>query len=79
MKVLITMDGGLIQASYVDAEAEAAGLQVVIADYDCEGTNTPEDITEDPNGDEVLIYNASLIADSDYAEKMFALAEPGGA
>jgi hypothetical protein len=77
MKVLITMDGGLIQA--VDAEAEAAGLQVVIADFDVEGTNTPEDIAEDPNGDDVLVYKASLITDSDYAEKMFALAEPGGA
>ena len=79
MKVLIMMDGGLVQAAYLDAEAEAAGLQVVIADFDVEGTNTPEDIVEDPNGDDVLVYNGSPITGSDYAEKMFALAEPGGA
>ena len=79
MKVLITVDGGLIQATYLDAEAEAAGLQVVIADFDVESTNTPEDIVEDPNGDDVLVYKESPITGSDYAEKMFALAEPGGA
>ncbi|MBU2772500.1 hypothetical protein HMI48_00800 [Acidithiobacillus ferrooxidans] len=79
MKVLITMDGGLIQAAYVDAEAEAAGLQVVIADFDVKGTNASGAVVEDPDGNNVLVYEENPIVGSDYAKKIFALAEPGGA
>lgn len=77
MKVLITMDGGLIQAAYLDAEAEAAKLQVVIADFDVEGTHAPEDIVLDPEGDRMLIGIENPVVESAYAEKMFVLAEQG--
>ncbi|MEY2335253.1 hypothetical protein [Acidithiobacillus ferrianus] len=37
MKILVSLSGGLVNAVYLDKEA-AAKVQVVIADYDIEGT-----------------------------------------
>ena len=75
MKVLITVEGGLVQAVYLDDEARGAKLQVVVADFDVEGTQIPKSIIDDPNGDPVLIHYETPIDDSAYADKMFALAD----
>ena len=77
MKVLITVEGGLVQAVYLDDEARGAKLQVVVADFDVEGTQTPESIVDDPEGDPVLIHYETPINNSAYADKMFELADAG--
>ena len=75
MKILITVEGGVVQAVYLDDEAMDAKLQVVVADFDVEGTQIPDSIVDDPDGDPVLIHYETPINNSGYAEKMFALAD----
>jgi hypothetical protein len=74
MKVLVSLSGGLVQCAYLDDEAAAAGLKVVIADYDVEGTR--REVSQDPEGDPVLIWEENPIVESKFAGKMFALEDP---
>ncbi|MHB8314453.1 MAG: hypothetical protein ACYDCW_01885 [Acidithiobacillus ferrivorans] len=73
MKILIHVDGGLIQSVFADGEAVAADITVAIVDYDVEGTNG--DVRKDPWGDDCLLWRAPLEACSHYAEGLFAMLE----
>ena len=75
MKILVSLSGGLVNAVYLDEEAAAAKVQVVIADYDVEGTQC--ETVLDPDGDKVLLWTETPITESPHAEKMFALEEHG--
>ena len=73
--VVVSLSGGLVNAVYLDEEAAAAKVQVVIADYDVEGTQCETAL--DPDGDEVLLGTETPITESPHAEKMFALEASG--
>ncbi len=75
MKILVSLSGGLVNAVYLDKEAAATKIQVVIADYDVEGTQC--ETVLDPDGDNVLLWTETPITESPHAEKMFALEEHG--
>ncbi|MBU2819431.1 hypothetical protein HF282_18410 [Acidithiobacillus ferrooxidans] len=73
MKILIHVDGGLIQSVFADGEAVAADITVAIVDYDVAGTTC--DVRKDPWGDDCLLWSAPLEACSHYAEGLFAMLE----
>ncbi len=72
MKVLVTLSGGLLEAVYLDDEAHKKNLEIVVADYDIEGSDMVP--VKDPDGDSVLIWQETPISGSSFAEKMFKLA-----
>ncbi|MGC9207432.1 hypothetical protein [Acidithiobacillus sp.] len=73
MKVLIMLSGGLLQASYLDEEAAKIDLEIVVADYDVEGTDM--NILTDPTGEPVIVWKENPLVESAYAEEMFKLAD----
>ncbi|PKY11760.1 hypothetical protein B1757_02920 [Acidithiobacillus marinus] len=73
MKVLVSLSGGLVNAVYLDDEAQKAGLQAVIADYDCEGSDVIP--VQDPDGDDVLLWRETPIVESSFAQQMFQIEE----
>ncbi|MBU2738717.1 hypothetical protein [Acidithiobacillus concretivorus] len=73
MKILVSLSGGLLQAVYVDDEADRTGVEIVVADYDIEGSDMQP--VKDPDGEPVLMWREIAIADSPFAEKMFETEE----
>ncbi|WP_031574345.1 MULTISPECIES: hypothetical protein [Acidithiobacillus] len=70
MKLLIHMDGGLIQGIFAD---EASDVEVIVADYDVTGTQ--QTIHTDPDGDQVVLWKEEPVIGTTYAEQMFKLFE----
>lgn len=58
-KVLITMNGGLVQRIVGNERARNAGVRVIVADYDVEGVH-PESLMLDADGDELTYVEDDL-------------------
>lgn len=73
MKIVVVMNGGLINAVYTDKEAAETDTVIIVADHDVEGTSLP--IKKDLFGEDVVVYAPEVHQSDSYTEAMFKLAD----
>lgn len=70
-KMMIVMQGGLVTGVFADKAIE--GLEVLLADYDVEGSSLP--LQKDPYGEDIVLEGLAVGHTGSYAEEMLQLEE----
>jgi hypothetical protein len=77
IRIVIDLEGGLIQAIYTDASQASIPIDVIIRDFDTDGASEDE-LTELPSGRECILRPEWIITDIDVINESFAALEAVG-
>lgn len=69
IKVVILLEGGLVQTVFVDTESP---VRIAVVDFDCEGAD-PDELAVTQDGREFIGHSEPAVFKQDYVDSMFAV------